>query len=54
MEGGKAGEVGGSVIMMDTASLDTVRGTIMSNHRDKQVEVGWDNTVSVGLKMGLE
>nr|POE89629.1 hypothetical protein CFP56_02345 [Quercus suber] len=54
MEGGKASEVGGGVIKVDAATLDTVRDTIKSNHRKQDKLSRWDNTASMGLKMGLE
>nr|POE58610.1 hypothetical protein CFP56_50199 [Quercus suber] len=54
MEGRKVDDVGGGLIMVDAATLDTVRETITSNHGEQERLNRWDNTTLVGLKMGLE
>nr|POE82160.1 hypothetical protein CFP56_74137 [Quercus suber] len=56
--GGGAGEEGGTIVMMDVAPLDMMKGSVSCNvtssHREQGEQIGWDNRVPEASKMGLE
>nr|POE96858.1 hypothetical protein CFP56_49609 [Quercus suber] len=51
---GGAIEEGGTVVMMDTAPLDMVKGTVMSTHREQGRQIKWEDKVPEVFNMGLE